>query len=95
LVYIRRKSKQKYPDLCGLVFVQTWSLKDHQIRGCPDNEPPAKRCKREDDEVEGTYSYELEYYLKDLPAIVFCDDQLTAREQNRAQTLAIEKGYTG
>jgi hypothetical protein len=34
---------------------------------CPDDEPPAKRCKREDDGIEGTYDYELECYLTDLP----------------------------
>jgi hypothetical protein len=42
--------------------------KDHQIRGCPVDEPPVKRCKREDDGVESTYGYELECYLKDLTA---------------------------
>ena len=39
-------------------------MKDHQIRGCPVDEPSAKRWKREDDGVEGTYGYELECYLK-------------------------------
>jgi hypothetical protein len=51
-------------------------LKDHQIRGCPVDEPPAKKCKREDDGVEGTYGYELECYFKDLPATVCCTDEL-------------------
>jgi hypothetical protein len=41
---------------CGLVLAHTWGLKDHQIHGCPVDEPPAKR---EDDGVEGTYGYEL------------------------------------
>ena len=45
---------------CGLIFAHAWGLKDHQIRGCPIGEPCAKRCKREDDRVEGTYDYELE-----------------------------------
>ena len=47
---------------CGLVLARAWGLKDHQVRGCPVDEPPSKRCKRED-----TYDYELECYLKDLP----------------------------
>jgi hypothetical protein len=51
-------------------------LKYHQIRGCRVDEFPAKRCKREDDGVEGTYSYELECYLKDLPATVCCAEEL-------------------
>jgi hypothetical protein len=51
--------EEEYPDLlacrpCGLVFAPAWGLKDHQIRGCLVDEPPAKRCKREDDGVEGT-----------------------------------------
>ena len=54
---------------CGLVFAHAWGLKDHQIRECPVDEPPAKRCKRED-----TYDYELECYLKDLPTTVCCAD---------------------
>ena len=64
---------------CGLVFAHAWGLKDHQIRGCPVDEPLAKRCKREDDGVEDTYDYELECYLKDLPATVCCVDQLPTR----------------
>ena len=48
--------EEEYPDLlacrpCGLVFAPAWGLKDHQIRGCLVDEPPAKRCKREDDGV--------------------------------------------
>ena len=62
--------EEEHPDLlacrpCRLLFAPALDLKDHQIRGCPVNEPPAKRCKREDDGVEGTYGYELECYLKD------------------------------
>ena len=64
---------------CGLLFAHAWGLKDHQIRGCPIDEPPTKRCKREDDGVEGTYGYELECYLKDLPATVCCADELPAQ----------------
>jgi hypothetical protein len=37
-----------------------------------------KRCKREDDGVRGTYGYELECYLKDLPATVCWVDELPA-----------------
>jgi hypothetical protein len=48
---------------CGLVFAHVWGFKEHQIRGCPVDEPPARRCRREDDGVEGTYGYELECYL--------------------------------
>jgi hypothetical protein len=56
--------QEEHPDLlaarpCGLVFAHAWGLKDHQIRGCPVDEPPVKRCKREDDGVEGAYCYEL------------------------------------
>jgi hypothetical protein len=70
-----KEVQEEHPDLlacrpCGFVFAHSWGLKDHQIRGCPVDEPPAKRCKREDDRVEGTYDYELECYLKDLPATV-------------------------
>ena len=48
------EEQEKHPDLlacrpCGLAFAHVWGLKDHQIRGCPVDEPPAKRCKREDD----------------------------------------------
>ena len=100
------EEEEEHPDLlacrpCELVFAQAWGLKDHQIRGCPVDEPPARRCKREDDGVEGTYGYKLECYLKDLPATVCCAEQLPARVENRSQsfvvntTLAIEKEYTG
>jgi hypothetical protein len=58
--------------------------------------PPTKnwrfvdgRCKREDDGIEGTYGYELECYLRGLPAIVCCADQLPARVQNRAQSFVV------
>jgi hypothetical protein len=64
-------------------------LKDHQIHGCPVDELPAKRCKREDDGVEGIYDYELECYLKDLPATVCCADQLPARVEDRAQSFVV------
>jgi len=74
---------------CGLVFAHAWGLKDHQIRGCPVDEPPAKRCEREDDGVEGTYDYELECYLKDLPVTVCCADQLPARVESRAQSFVV------
>ena len=75
------EEEEEHPDLlacrpCELVFAQAWGLKDHQIRGCPVDEPPARRCKREDDGVEGTYGYELECYLKGLPATVCCADEL-------------------
>jgi hypothetical protein len=65
------EEQEEHPDLlscrpCGLVFAKAWVLKDHQIRGCSDNEPPATRCKRKNNGVEGTYGYEC--YLKDLPA---------------------------
>ena len=86
---------------CELVFAHAWGLKDHQIRGCPVDEAPAKRCKREDGGIEGTYDYELECYLKDLPATVCCADQLPARVENRThcsvvtRTLVIEKEHTG
>ena len=58
------EEQEEHSDLlacrpCGLVFAHAWELKDHRIRGCPVDEPPAKRCKREDDVVEGTYDYEL------------------------------------
>jgi hypothetical protein len=54
------EEQEEHPDLlscrpCGLVFAKAWVLKDHQIRGCSDNEPPARRCKRKNDGVEGTY----------------------------------------
>jgi hypothetical protein len=50
--------RRNNPDLltcrpCGVVFAHAWGLKDHQIRGCPVDEPLAKRCKREDDGLEG------------------------------------------
>jgi hypothetical protein len=64
-------------------------LKDDQIRGCPVDEPPAKRCKRGDDGVEGTYDYELECYLKGLSATVCCADQLPSRVENRVQSFVI------
>ena len=100
------EEQEEHPSLlacrpCGLVFAHAWGLKDHQIRGCPVDEPPAKRCKREDGGIEGTYDYELECYLKDLPATVCCADQLPARVENRThcsvvtRTLVIEKGHTG
>jgi hypothetical protein len=53
------------------------------------DEPPARRCKREDDGVEGTYGYELECYLKDLPATLCSADQLPARVENRAQSFVV------
>jgi hypothetical protein len=86
--------EEEHPDLlacrpCGLVFAHAWGLKDHQIRGCPVDELLAKRCKREDDGIEGTYGYELECYLRGLPAIVCCADQLPARVQNRAQSFVV------
>ena len=70
-----KAEQEEHPDLlscrpCGLVFAHAWGLKDRQIRGCPVDEPTAKRCRREDDRVEGTYGYELECYIKDLPARV-------------------------
>ena len=55
----------------------------------PLDEPPAKRCKREDGGVESTYDYELECYLKDLPATVCCADQLPSRVENRAQSFVV------
>jgi hypothetical protein len=72
------EEQEEHPDLlacrpCRLVFTHAWGLKDHQIRGCPIDESPVKRCKREDDGVEGTYGYELECYLKDQPATVCCE----------------------
>jgi hypothetical protein len=66
-------------------------LKDHQIRGCPVDEPPVKRCKREDDGVEDTYGYKLECYLKDLPTTVCCADKLPARVESRAQSFVVNK----
>ncbi|VDI08047.1 Hypothetical predicted protein [Mytilus galloprovincialis] len=56
---------------CGLVFAHARGLEIHQERDCGD-EPSAKRCRTEDDGVEGTYGYELECYLEDLPATVCC-----------------------
>ena len=75
------EEEEEHPDLlacrrCELVLAHAWGLKDHQIRGRPVDEPPTKRCEREDDEVEGTYGYKLECYLKDLPATVYCTEQL-------------------
>ena len=64
-------------------------MKDHQIRGCSVDEPSVKRCKREEDGVEGTYDYELECYLKDLPATVCCADKLPARVESRAQSFLV------
>ena len=86
--------EEEHPDLlacrpCGLVFTEAWGLKNHQRRGCPVDEPLAKRCKREDDGVEGTYGYELECYFKDLPATVCCADQLPARVESRAQSFVV------
>jgi hypothetical protein len=88
------EEQEEHPDLlacrpCGLAFAHVWGLKDHQIRGCLVDEPPAKRCKREDDGVEDTYDYELECYLKDLPATVCYADQLPARVENRAQSFVV------
>jgi hypothetical protein len=85
---------EEHPELlacrpCGLVFAYAWGLKDHQIRGCPVDEPLAKRCRREDDELEGTYGYELECYLKNLPATVCCADQFLARVKSRAQSFVV------
>ena len=67
----RGKKNKRNTDLlacrpCGILFAHAWDLKDHQIRGCPVDEHPAKRCKREDDRVERTCDYEIECYLKDL-----------------------------
>ena len=50
------EEQEEHPDRlasrpCGLAFAHAWGLKDHQIRGCPVDEPPAKRYKREDDGV--------------------------------------------
>ncbi|VDI35975.1 Hypothetical predicted protein [Mytilus galloprovincialis] len=56
---------------CGLVFAHARGLEIHQERDCGE-EPSAKRCRTEDDGVEGTYGYELECYLEDLPATVCC-----------------------
>ena len=86
---VEEEDVEEHPDLlacrpCGLVFANAWGLKDHQIRGCPVDEPLAKRCKRENDGLEGTYGYELECYLKDLPATMCCADQLPARIESRA-----------
>ena len=88
------EEEEQHPDLlacrpCGLVFAEAWGLKNHQIRGCSVDEPLVKRCKREDDRVEGTYGYELECYLKELPATVCCADQLPARVENRAQSFVV------
>jgi hypothetical protein len=85
---------EEHPELlacrpCGLVFAYAWGLKDHQVRGCPVDEPLAKRCRREDDELEGTYGYELECYLKNLPATVCCADQFLARVKSRAQSFVV------
>ena len=62
---VEGEEEKEHPDLlacrsCGLVFAHAWGLKDHQIRGCPVDEPLTKRCKRKDDGVEVTYGYELE-----------------------------------
>ena len=88
------EEEEEHPDLltcrpCGLVFAHAWGLKDHQIRGCPVDELSARRCKREDDGVEGTYGYELECHLNDLPATVCCADQLSARVEKRAQSFVV------
>ena len=69
------EEQEEHPDLlacrpCGLVFAHAWGLKDHQIHGYPVDASPTKRCTGEDDGVEVTYGYELECYLKDLPATV-------------------------
>jgi hypothetical protein len=46
--------------------------------------------------VEGTYGYELECYLRDLPATVCCAEYRTEpRVSSSTRTLAIEKGHTG
>ena len=91
---VEEEEEEEHPDLlacrpCGLVFANAWGLKDHQIRGCSVDEPLAKRCKREDDGLEGTYGYDLECYLKDLPATVCCADQLPARVESRAQSFVV------
>jgi hypothetical protein len=75
------EEEEEHPDLLAcrpgeLVFAHAWGLNDHQIRGGPVDEPPAKRCEREDDGVEGAYGYKLACYLKDLPATVCCAEQL-------------------
>ena len=90
------EEEEEHPDLldcrpCGLVFAHAWGLNDHQRSGCPVDVPPVKRCKREDDGVEGTYGYKLECYLKDLPATVCCVDQLPARVENRAQSFVVNR----
>jgi hypothetical protein len=90
--------EEEHPDLlacrhCGVVFAHAWGLKDHQIRGCPVDEPLAKRCKREHDGLEGTYGYELECYLKDLPGTVCCTDQLPARVESRAQCFVVNTDW--
>jgi hypothetical protein len=58
------EEQEEHSDLlacrpCGLLFAHAWDLKDYQIRGCPVDEHPAKRCKREDDGVERTCDYEI------------------------------------
>ncbi|XP_071145283.1 DIS3-like exonuclease 2 [Mytilus edulis] len=58
---------------CGLVFAHSRGLEIHQKRDCGE-EPSAKRCRTEDDGVEGTYGYELECYLEDLPATIHVND---------------------
>ena len=74
---------------------------NRQIRGCPVDEPTAKRCKREDGGIESTYDYELECYLKDLPVTVCCANQLPARVESWAQSFVVntdscdKKGHTG
>jgi hypothetical protein len=56
---VEEDEQEEHPDLlasrpCGIVFAHAWGLKDHQIRGCPVDEPSAKRYKRKDYAVEGT-----------------------------------------
>ena len=88
------EEQEEHSDLlacqpCGLVSAHAWDLKDHQIRGCPVDEAPAKSCKREDDGVACTYNYELECYLKDLPVTVCCADQIPARVESRPQSFVV------
>ncbi|VDI06909.1 Hypothetical predicted protein [Mytilus galloprovincialis] len=73
---------------CGLVFAHARGLEIHQERDCGD-EPSAKRCRTEDDGVEGTYGYELECYLEDLPATVCCADELPDEVSNRPRSFVV------
>ncbi|VDI26074.1 Hypothetical predicted protein [Mytilus galloprovincialis] len=73
---------------CGLVFAHARGLEIHQERDCGE-EPSAKRCRTEDDGVEGTYGYELECYLEDLPATVCCADELPDEVSNRPRSFVV------